>query len=49
MKMKIKIIMVMIMVIVRVNKDLYATEVVDIGEDWIKYNGNYDNKNNDKI
>ena len=27
---------------------MYATEVVDIGEDWIKYNDNYDNKNNDK-
>ena len=30
--------------IVIANKDLYATEVVDIGEDWIKC----DDKNDDK-
>lgn len=36
--------------IVIANKDLYATEVVDISEDWIKYNSNdrdNKNKNND--
>ena len=33
--------------IVIANKDLYATEVVDISEDWIKYNSN-DSKDNDE-
>lgn len=33
--------------IVIANKDLYATEVVDIGEGWIKYNSN-DSKDNDE-
>lgn len=33
--------------IVIANKDLYATEVVDVGEDWIKYNSN-DSKDNDE-
>lgn len=33
--------------IIIANKDLYATEVIDIGEDWIKYNSN-DSKDNDE-
>ena len=33
--------------IVIANKDLYATEVIDISEDWVKYNSN-DSKDNDE-